>query len=83
VVQLLSQRREIRVVVVLYKGSAHYCFKKLSLQDDLGRTVHVICLNAQLFNHLLIIMLRLLLVLPTKIFVVIYRLQDFLEAVIV
>ncbi len=70
-VQLLSQRRQIRVVMVLDEGSAHYSLKELSLQDDLGRTMHVIGLNTQLLNHLPIVMLRLLLVLLTKIFVII------------
>jgi hypothetical protein len=71
VVQLLSQRRQIRVVMVLDEGSAHYSLKELSLQDDLGRTMHVIGLNTQLLNHLPIVMLRLLLVLLAKIFVII------------
>jgi len=57
--------------MVLDEGSAHYSLKELSLQDDLGRTMHVIGLNTQLFNHLPIVMLRLLLVLLTKIFVII------------
>jgi hypothetical protein len=70
-VQLLSQRRQIRVVMVLDEGSAHYSLKELSLQDDLGRTMHVIGLNTQLLNHLPIVMLRLLLVLLAKIFVII------------
>ncbi len=70
-VQLLSQRRQIRIVMVLDEGSAHYSLKELSLQDDLGRTMHVIGLNTQLLNHLPIVMLRLLLVLLTKIFVII------------
>lgn len=70
-VQLLSQRRQIRVVMVLDEGSAHYSLKELSLQDDLGRTMHVIGLNTQLLHHLPIVMLRLLLVLLAKIFVII------------
>ena len=70
-VQLLSQRRQIRVVMVLDEGSAHYSLKELSLQDDLGRTMHVIGLNTQLLNHLPIVMLRLLLVLLAEIFVII------------
>jgi hypothetical protein len=57
--------------MVLDEGSAHYSLKELSLQDDLGWTMHVIGLNTQLLNHLPIVMLRLLLVLLTKIFVII------------
>jgi hypothetical protein len=57
--------------MVLDEGSAHYSLKELSLQDDLGRTMHVIGLNTQLLNHLPIVMLRLLLVLLAKIFVII------------
>jgi hypothetical protein len=57
--------------MVLDEGSAHYSLKELTLQDDLCRTMHVIGLNTQLLNHLPIVMLRLLLVLLTKIFVII------------